>query len=109
MEKRCINVSFQSHIVLGVKYQGVGNFKTIIKGCNRKRSLCCRQKTMSHVTASCYRSLNTVTEAGNLQKWVNRSGQAPIATDHFASSGEIRPEAVGATTNTVQPVLLFDC
>ena len=44
-----------------------------------------------------------------MQKWVNRSGQAPIATDPFASRGEIRPEAVGASTNTVQPVLVFDC
>ena len=42
-----------------------------------------------------------------MQKWVNRSGQASIATDLFCR-GEIRPEAVDALTNTVQPVLVFD-
>ena len=36
-------------------------------------------------------------------------GQALIATDPFASMGEKRPGAVGASTNTFQPVLVFRC
>ena len=38
-----------------------------------------------------------------MQKWVFRSRQTPIATDPFCPSDEIRPGAMGSTTNTVQP------
>ena len=62
MAKLLVNFSFQSQIVLGVQYQGDGNFKAIIYGSNRKRSLCGRQKMKSHITESCYWSLNLLTE-----------------------------------------------
>ena len=62
MEQLWVYASFKSQIVLGVQYQGVGNFKTITSGSNRKRSLCGRQKMMSHVTTSFCRPLDTLTE-----------------------------------------------
>ena len=61
------------------------------------------------VTASSDRSLNTLTEVENLVEMVHRSGQAPIVTDPLCLRGEICSEAVGASTNTYQPVLVFVC
>ena len=64
---------------------------------------------MSHVKASCYRSLKTLTEAEEPAEIGKSLGTGAIATDSFCLQGEKRPEAVGALTNTVQPVLVFDC
>ena len=40
-----------------------------------------------YVTASCYRSLNALTEVEEPAEIGNRSGQAPIATDPFCLQG----------------------
>ena len=63
---------------------------------------------MSHVTSSYCRSLNTLTEVEEHAEMgkLLETGSPQIP---FVSGAEIRPEAVGASTNTVQPVLVFDC
>ena len=59
------------------------------------------------VMTSSERLLNMLTEVNEPAEMMHPPVQASIATDPFCLQGEIRPEALGASTNTYQPVLVF--
>ena len=64
----------------------------------------------SHVTASSYRSLNALTEVEEPAGMGESLGTGAHRHRSILPPGvEIRPGAAGASTNTVQPVLVFDC
>ena len=66
--------------------------------------------TKNYVTASACRSLNTLTEVEEPAGMGKSLGTGAHRHRSILPPGcEIRPEAVDASTNTVQPVIVFEC
>ena len=61
------------------------------------------------VTASCYRSLNALTEVEEPAEMGESLRTGAHRHRSILPPGKIRPGAAGASKNTVQPVLVFDC